>query len=98
MSLPDKPEPGVYRKYLVKRLRDREKKHARCEYFVLDLMHDAFAIQALNAYAEACEATHPELATDLRGKVVEMHRRIAMGTMKRPERVTANPQHTETKR
>lgn len=86
MSLPTKPGPGVYRKYLVKRLSDREKKHARCEYFVLDMMHDPFAIDALNAYAEACETTHPELADDLRTKVAAMHGRIANGSMTMPER------------
>lgn len=79
--LPTKPGPGVYRKYLVKRLRDREKKHAHCEFFVLDLMHDPFAIPALTEYADACEATHPELAADLRGKVAEMHGRQASGSM-----------------
>lgn len=75
MSLPTKPGPGVYRKYLVKRLRDREKKHEKCEYFVLDMMHDPFAIPALNAYVEACKASLPELANDLRDKVTAMYRR-----------------------
>lgn len=82
--LPTKPGPGVYRKYLVKRLRDREKKHARCEFFVLDMMHDPFAIPALTAYAEACEATHPELAEDLRTKIAAMHGRQASGSMPSP--------------
>lgn len=84
MRLPTKPGPGVYRKYLVKRLRDKEQKHRHCEFFVLDQMHDPFAIPALNAYANACEATHPELAADLRTKVAAMHGRIASGSMRSP--------------
>ena len=35
-------------------------------YFVLDWVHDPFAIPAALAYAAACEATYPELARDLR--------------------------------
>lgn len=61
---------GLYRKYSVKRLRDREKKHARCEYFVLDLIHDPYAGAALAAYADACEAEYPELAADLSVKAM----------------------------
>jgi len=44
-------------------------KHARCEYFVLDLKHDRFAGPALRAYADACEAEYPLLARDLRAKL-----------------------------
>lgn len=56
---------GVYRKYLVKRLKDREGKHRRCEFFVLDLDHDEFAGPALRAYATACAEKFPQLAADL---------------------------------
>jgi hypothetical protein len=41
-------------------------KHERCRYYVLDLDHDAFAEPALQAYADACAATYPALAVDLR--------------------------------
>ena len=66
MALPTKECDGIYRKYLVKRLRDREGKHRRCEYFVLDWKHDPFAVPAARAYADACETQYPELAKDLR--------------------------------
>lgn len=57
---------GIYRKYHVKRLRDKTKKHANCEYFVLDLKHDKFAYAALCAYSDACKHEYPQLAADLR--------------------------------
>ncbi len=41
-------------------------KHEQCDYFVLDLVHDKFAMDALRAYATACESKYPELARDLR--------------------------------
>lgn len=52
-------------KFIVGR-RDKSPKHEACSYFVLDWVHDPFAIPAARAYADACEATHPELAKDLR--------------------------------
>lgn len=58
--------PGLCRRYEVKRLNDSDGKHADCEYFVLDWEHDPFSVPAALAYAAACEATHPELAKDLR--------------------------------
>lgn len=60
---------GVYGKFVVTRTDGSSEpggKHAGCAYFVLDLEHDPFALPALHAYADACEATHPELAHDLR--------------------------------
>jgi hypothetical protein len=60
---------GVYRKYYVKRLRDRAKKHVNCEYFVLDLRHDPHSKAALIAYAKSCKKDFPELASDLLEKV-----------------------------
>jgi len=62
---------GVYRKYEIKRT-SPSKKHEDCDYFVLDLDHDPFALAALRAYAEACSETHPELAADLRAKCALM--------------------------
>lgn len=44
-------------------------KHAGCYYFVLDVDHDPHAVTALAAYADACTATHPALAEDLRGVI-----------------------------
>jgi hypothetical protein len=53
-----KKELGIYNKYAVYR-NDREDrpgyKHEGCEYFVLDMTHDPFAVPALRAYADACE-------------------------------------------
>jgi hypothetical protein len=56
---------GFYRKYDVKRLGGTPGKHDDCTYYVLDLMHDAFAQDALRAYANACRDVYPELAADL---------------------------------
>lgn len=61
-------EKGLYRKYRVERINDAEGKHDDCEYFVLDLVHDKFAVAALAAYADACETEFPQLAADLRRK------------------------------
>jgi hypothetical protein len=56
---------GWYRKYEVTRLNDAAGKHTDCEYFVLDLVHDAHAPAALRAYAESCATTHPQLSKEL---------------------------------
>jgi len=56
---------GLYRKYIVSRLDDVEGKHNKCFYFVLDTVHDKFAIPALKAYADACRAEYPLLAQDI---------------------------------
>ena len=66
MSLSIKKKPGLYRKYSVRRLKDKTRKHEYCEYFVLDWSHDKFAPVAALAYASACESEFPELAADLR--------------------------------
>jgi hypothetical protein len=63
----DKGE-GVYNKYKVERIDGGSEpgcKHHKCNYFVLDLVHDPFALPALVAYAKACNETYPVLATDL---------------------------------
>ena len=65
---------GLYNKYDVKRLdgsSEAGKKHEGCEYFVLDLTHDPFALIAARAYAAACEATYPLLAADLAARLDE---------------------------
>ncbi len=59
---------GLYRKYKVERLDgsgEPGRKHEACEYFILDLDHDPFALPAILAYAQACRLTHPVLAADL---------------------------------
>lgn len=59
---------GVYEKFKVTRTDGKSrkgKKHARCEYFVLDIDHDEYALPALRAYATACAGEYPNLAADL---------------------------------
>lgn len=60
---------GLFQKFEVRRTDGSSEpggKHEGCEYFVLDTDHDEFAAAALAAYANACQATHPLLARDLR--------------------------------
>lgn len=59
----------IYEKFKVTRTDGRHKlggKHVGCEYFVLDITHDPFALPSLWAYAIACVSTHPELSGSLR--------------------------------
>lgn len=59
---------GLIRKFIVERQDGQHrpgKKHADCEYFVLDMTHDEHARAAILAYADACEAKRPHLAADL---------------------------------
>lgn len=62
---------GIYNKFIVYRNDNRDvcgKKHFNCDYFVLDLTHDPFAIPAIKAYARACNNEFPKLAEELREK------------------------------
>ena len=59
---------GLYHKFHVTR-HDPTGKHANCFYFVLDVDHDQFSVQALEAYAKACEKEFPKLAADLQGVI-----------------------------
>lgn len=62
---------GLYRKFNVTRTDGSSEpggKHYGCEYFVIDMTHDAHARAALLAYADSCEAQYPMLARDLRSK------------------------------
>lgn len=59
---------GMYDKFTVIRndgTSEEGGKHETCQYFVLDLNHDPFALPALRAYASACRAEYPHLADDL---------------------------------
>lgn len=65
---------GLYRKFTVIRNDGSSNlggKHEHCEYFVLDMTHDAHARAAIRAYAESCEAEYPLLADDLRRKYLQ---------------------------
>lgn len=62
-------EQGLFRKFQVRRTDGSSApgcRHADCEYFVIDVHHDAHAGAALAAYADAVESTHPALAADMR--------------------------------
>ena len=76
----DQKEKGLYDKFRVYRTdgkHDPGDKHEGCEYFVLDLTHDRFAVRALMAYAGSCRAGgYIPLACDLGKKVVEMQERF----------------------
>lgn len=64
-------EQGLFRKFIVTRTDGSSGpggKHEHCENFVLDVDHDPHAPAALSAYASAVEATHPQLADDLRAR------------------------------
>jgi len=59
---------GLYDKFIIERRDGRSavgEKHNNCDYFVLDLTHDPYAIEAVIAYAEACRGEYPLLAADL---------------------------------
>lgn len=59
---------GLFRKFNVSRVDGSDspgEKHHGCEYFVLDVDHDAHAPAALRAYAHACKDTHPVLSQEL---------------------------------
>lgn len=68
MEDPNKKE-GLKSNYAVIRKVDPTHKHDKCFFFVLDLDHDKFAIPALNAYIQSCNAEYPLLAADLKALV-----------------------------
>ena len=79
---------GLYNKFVVYRTDGKSAhgaKHYGCEYFVLDVDHDKYAVPALRAYAEHCEAEYPALAADLYAKADEIAARLlpSAGTSKR---------------
>jgi hypothetical protein len=64
----DDRDRGLYGKYVVRRSDGSSEpggKHEHCDYFVLDLVHDAHASAALAAYATSCETEYPALYDDL---------------------------------
>lgn len=66
---------GVYNKFKVERTDGKSavgEKHFGCDYWVLDLTHDDFALPALEAYAAACERTYPLLYADLMRKITQL--------------------------
>lgn len=72
-------EQGIFNKFFVSRVDESDlpgRKHANCEYFVLDLHHDEFARHALLVYADMCKHELPQLAADLYKKVDQLCRRF----------------------
>jgi hypothetical protein len=68
----DKTKMGLFGKFHIVRTDGKSapgQKHHGCDYFVLDLTHDPFAVPALRAYADACRQAYPLLARDLDAKV-----------------------------
>lgn len=60
---------GLTEKFHVRRVDGRDMPggdKADARYFVLDYVHDPYARSAVAAYADKCEPTLPELASDLR--------------------------------
>ena len=73
LTSPELRAMGIYAKFTVTRTDGshvRGGKHDNCDYFVLDLTHDPFAIPAIKAYADACRGEYPVLAKDLDAKAV----------------------------
>ncbi len=73
--LKDDTDRGIYQKYVVERTDGSSgpgERHEGCEYFVLDLNHDPYAVSALRAYLFACRRSHPLLAEDLQAKIDEI--------------------------
>ena len=73
---PAKREGLDHQKFLVRRTDGSSRKggkHARCDYFVLDLRHDPFALQALRAYKRAAlRHGYRSLALDLQNRIFQM--------------------------
>ena len=69
--MPNKKKMGLYAKFFVSRVDGRDApgdKHHGCDYFVLDITHDPYAIPALAAYARACRKDYPALSRALMSK------------------------------
>ena len=68
----DRRQQGLFHKFNVTRTDGTSapgQKHHGCDYFVLDLTHDTFAIPAIKAYAKACRKEYPALAADIDRRV-----------------------------
>lgn len=65
-------DKGLYNKFTVIRNDGSSEpgmKHHNCDYFVLDITHDKFAIKALFAYANDCKDEYPLLAQAILDKL-----------------------------
>jgi hypothetical protein len=74
---------GLYGKYRVERLDGSSAiggKHEGCNYYVLDIEHDKYALPSLKAYADACQAEYPLLAED----ILKLIKNMSKNKMNRP--------------
>jgi hypothetical protein len=81
---------GLFHKFDVTRVDGESapgKKHEGCDYFVLDITHDPFAIPALKAYAAACKDVYPVLAKDIKTEIKVKNAKLKAGRAN----VTMNP-------
>lgn len=67
----DDKQRGMYHKFNVYRVRDGQQAEPVLNSFVLRIDRDPFAVAALEAYANACEAEYPALAKDIRTWILE---------------------------
>jgi hypothetical protein len=83
---------GLYEKFRVERTDGSSgegRKHADCEYFVLDLTHDRHAYAALTAYAQSCSEDFPALANDLLERATAIAKREPLRGPRTREEVIA---------
>lgn len=79
----EKATTGLIEKFRVSRTDGRDaagQPHERCRYYVLDLDHDRFALEAIEAYAIACRNDYHILSFDLQQLAKDMRERLAAGT------------------
>lgn len=84
-------------KFLVQRTDGRDaagQPHYGCRYYVLDLDHDRFALEAIEAYALACREHYHMLSFDLQQRAYEMRAGLSDGTWPRPKAVSQEPPKT----
>jgi hypothetical protein len=94
-----KQTTGLYHKFNIERTDGESaagKKHDGCDYFVLDLTHDPFAMPALLVYAKACREMYPLLAADLDAKIQDFDAHLLAGPDGRREEPANGLKHAAT--
>lgn len=75
-------ERGLYDKFFVERTDGRDQEggdRQDSQYFVLDYVHDPYAVEALKFYAHKCKDEYPELSKDIWMKLREAKRNVQDG-------------------
>lgn len=70
----DDTQRGLYNKYTVTK---NSAPNVKFEGFVLNYDTDRYSVEALRAYAKACEDEYPLLAVDLRQRAAELQLKFA---------------------